>query len=69
MLINKVFGQVSKHYYINSLEENTTTEDRIREELRLQLTTKDKTILDLQNKLQELKDGKTKNYSYRNCIG
>jgi len=45
-------------FYINSLEENTTTEDRIREELSLQLITKDKTILDHQNKLQEFKDGK-----------
>ena len=45
-------------FYINSLEENTTTEDRIREELSLQLITKDKTIADLQNKLQEFKDGK-----------
>jgi hypothetical protein len=43
-------------FYINSLEENTTTEDRIREELSLQLTTKDKTIADLQNKLQEFKE-------------
>lgn len=45
-------------FYINSLEENTTTEDRIREELSLQLTTKDKTIADLQNKLQEVKEDK-----------
>jgi SMC interacting uncharacterized protein involved in chromosome segregation len=45
-------------FYINSLEENTTTEDRIREELSLQLTTKDKTIADLQSKLQEVKEDK-----------
>jgi len=45
-------------FYINNLEENTTTEDRIREELSLQLITKDKIILDHQNKLQEFKDGK-----------
>jgi chromosome segregation ATPase len=45
-------------FYINSLEENTTTEDRIKEELSLQLTTKDKTIADMQNKLQEVKEGK-----------
>ena len=45
-------------FYINSLEENTTTEDRIREELSLQLTTKDKTIADLQNKLQKVKEDK-----------
>jgi len=45
-------------FYINSLEENTTTEERIREELSLQLTTKDKTIADLQNKLQEVSDDK-----------
>ena len=45
-------------FYINSLEENTTTEDRIKEELSLQLTTKDKTIADLQNKLQEFKEDK-----------
>ena len=45
-------------FYINSLEENSTTEDRIREELSLQLITKDKTIADLQNKLQEFKEGK-----------
>ena len=45
-------------FYINSLEENTTTEDRIREDLSLQISTKDKTIADLQNKLQEVKDDK-----------
>lgn len=45
-------------FYINSLEENTTTEERIREELSLQLITKDKTIADLQNKLQEVKEDK-----------
>lgn len=45
-------------FYINSLKENTTTEDCIREELSLQLTTKDKTIADLQNKLQEVKEDK-----------
>jgi hypothetical protein len=42
-------------FYINSLEENVTTEDRIREDLSRELRIKDDTISNLMDQLQELK--------------
>jgi chromosome segregation ATPase len=43
-------------FYINSLEENTTAEDRIREELNVQISTKDNTISALYEQVQDLKN-------------
>ena len=43
-------------FYINSLEENTTTEERIREELSKQITTKDNAISALYEQLQDIKN-------------
>lgn len=42
-------------FYINSLEENTTTEERIREELSQQINTKDNAISALYEQLQDIK--------------
>lgn len=46
------------NFYINSLEENTTSEQTIREELSKELSTKDNTITNLYEQLQELKADK-----------
>lgn len=43
-------------FYINSLEENTTTEERIREELSQQISSKDNTISALYEQVQDLKN-------------
>jgi chromosome segregation ATPase len=43
-------------FYINSLEENTTTEERIREELSQQINTKDNAISALYEQVQDLKN-------------
>jgi len=43
-------------FYINSLEENTTAEDRIREELSQQISTKDNTISALYEQVQDIKN-------------
>lgn len=43
-------------FYINSLEENTTAEERIREELSQQITTKDNAISALYEQLQDIKN-------------
>lgn len=43
-------------FYINSLEENTTAEDRIREELNQQISSKDNTISALYEQVQDLKN-------------
>lgn len=43
-------------FYINSLEENTTAEERIREELSQQITTKDNAISALYEQVQDLKN-------------
>ena len=45
-------------FYINSLEENTTTEERIREELSQQINTKDNAISALYEQVQDLKNEK-----------
>lgn len=42
-------------FYINSLEENTTAEERIREELSQQISSKDNTISALYEQVQDLK--------------
>lgn len=42
--------------FINSLATNQTSEDRIREQLSLELNTKDKTINDLQEERQKLRE-------------
>ena len=43
-------------FYINSLEENTTAEERIREELSQQINTKDNAISALYEQVQDLKN-------------
>ncbi len=43
-------------FYINSLEENTTAEERIREELSQQISSKDNTISALYEQVQDLKN-------------
>lgn len=43
-------------FYINSLEENTTVEERIREELNQQISSKDNTISALYEQVQDLKN-------------
>lgn len=43
-------------FYINSLEENTTAEDRIREELNQQISTKDNAISALYEQVQDIKN-------------
>lgn len=43
-------------FYINSLEENTTAEDRIREELNVQISKNDNTISALYEQVQDLKN-------------
>lgn len=43
-------------FYINSLEENTTAEERIREELNQQISSKDNTISALYEQVQDLKN-------------
>lgn len=43
-------------FYINSLEENTTAEERIREELNQQISTKDNTISALYEQVQDIKN-------------
>lgn len=43
-------------FYINSLEENTTTEERIRQELNQQISSKDNTISALYEQVQDLKN-------------
>ena len=48
--VNKLIG-----FYINSLEVNQVAEDRIREEVKKELSTKDNTIRNLQEQLQEQK--------------
>lgn len=48
--INKALGM-----YVNALEENTTAEQTIREELSKELQTKDNTISNLYEQLQEVK--------------
>lgn len=49
--INKALGM-----YLNALEENTTAEQTIREELSKELHRKDNTITNLYDQLQEVKD-------------
>lgn len=46
------------NFYVNALEENTTTEQTIREELQKELSTKDNTISTIYEQLQELKADK-----------
>jgi chromosome segregation ATPase len=46
------------NFYVNSLEENTTTEQTIREELQKELSTKDNTISALYEQVQDLKANK-----------
>lgn len=46
--------------YVNALEENTTAEQTIREELSKELQTKDNTITNLYDQLQEAKDNNKK---------
>ena len=48
--INKLLN-----FYVNALEENTTTEQTIREELQKELSTKDNTISTLYEQVQDLK--------------
>lgn len=43
------------NFYVNALEENTTTEQTIREELQKELSTKDNTISTLYEQMQDLK--------------
>ncbi len=43
-------------FYMNSLEENTTAEERIREELSQQINTKDNTISTLYEQLQDIRN-------------
>lgn len=53
--INRLMG-----YYLNSLEVNQNSEERIREELNKELNTKDSTITNLQDQLKDLReDNKT----------
>ena len=52
--INKLMG-----YYLNSLEVNQNSEERIREELALQLDTKDKTINNLQSDIENVRNAKS----------
>ena len=49
--VNKLIG-----FYINSLEVNQVAEERIREEVKKELSTKDNTIRNLQEQLQEQKE-------------
>jgi DNA repair exonuclease SbcCD ATPase subunit len=51
--INKLLN-----FYVNALEENTTTEQTIREELQKELSTKDNTISALYEQVQDLKANK-----------
>lgn len=44
------------NFYLNALEENVTTEDRIREELSKEIKVKEDTILNLMEQLKEIKD-------------
>lgn len=44
------------NFYLNALEENVTTEDRIREELSKEIKIKEDTILNLMEQLKELKE-------------
>lgn len=44
------------NFYLNALEENVTTEDRIREELSKEIKVKEDTILNIMDQLNELKD-------------
>lgn len=53
-------------FYINSLEENTTTEERIREELNAQISTKDNTISALYEQVQDIKNERD---SLKNQVG
>ena len=53
--INRAIGM-----YVNALEENTTAEQTIREELSKELQTKDNTITNLYDQLQESKDNNKK---------
>lgn len=46
------------NFYVHALEENTTTEQTIREELQKELSTKDNTISTIYEQLQELKADK-----------
>lgn len=60
--INRTLGM-----YVNALEENTTAEQTIREELSKELQTKDNTITNLYDQLQEAKDNnKTLEDKYNN---
>lgn len=45
------------NFYLNALEENATTEDRIREELSKEIKVKEDTILNIMEQLKELKEG------------
>lgn len=47
------------NFYLNALEENVTTENRIREELSKELKVKEDTILNLMDQMQELKDSES----------
>ncbi len=49
--VNKLIG-----FYVNSLEVNATTEERIREDLQKELKTKDNVILNLQSQLSNEKE-------------
>ena len=44
------------NFYLNALEENVTTEDRIRGELSKEIKVKEDTILNLMDQLKEIKD-------------
>lgn len=60
--INRLMG-----YYLNSLEVNQNSEERIREELSKELNTKDNTISNLQDQLNQLKeDNKTLKDTFKN---
>lgn len=60
--INRLMG-----YYLNSLETNQHSEERIRDALSKELNTKDHTISNLQDQLNQLKeDNKTLKDSFKN---
>lgn len=48
------------NFYLNALEENVTTEDRIREELSKEIKVKEDTIINIMDQLSELKDAEIK---------
>lgn len=48
------------NFYLNALEENVTTEDRMREELYKEIKVKEDTIANIMDQLGELKDSEVK---------